>query len=106
MPQACTLPTAERPSRVAEFDGLFATAVTRVERRDRTTLLLELERTAETAARVAELMVRENGCCSFFAFTLTAAGGGLELSVAVPAAHVEVLDALAVRVSAAGGPAA
>ncbi|MFT7840256.1 hypothetical protein Q5530_29290 [Saccharothrix sp. BKS2] len=80
--------------------------MTRVERRDRTTLLLELERTAETAARAAELVVRENGCCSFFAFTLTAASGGPELTAAVPPAHVDVLDALAVRVSAAGGPAA
>ena len=30
---ACTLPTAERPLRLAEFDELFATAVRRVERR-------------------------------------------------------------------------
>ncbi|GLZ06587.1 hypothetical protein Acsp03_40530 [Actinomadura sp. NBRC 104412] len=29
-PQACTLPTAERPLRLAEFDALFAEAVTEV----------------------------------------------------------------------------
>ncbi|MEU4742059.1 hypothetical protein AB0G02_16570 [Actinosynnema sp. NPDC023658] len=101
VPGACTLPTAQRPLRVAEFDDLFATAVTGVRRRDRTTLLLELERTPETAARAADLMVRENGCCSFFAFSLTVADDGLELTVAVPAAHVDVLDALAIRVPAA-----
>ncbi|WP_245718914.1 hypothetical protein [Micromonospora rhizosphaerae] len=27
VPEACTLPTAERPLRVAEFDELFATAL-------------------------------------------------------------------------------
>ncbi|NUT49797.1 MAG: hypothetical protein HOV94_21175 [Saccharothrix sp.] len=105
VPQACTLPTAERPLRVAEFDGLFAT-VTRLERRDRTTLLVELERTPETAARAAELMVRESGCCSFFAFSLTVAADGLGLTVTVPQVHADVLDALAVRISAASGPAA
>jgi len=30
---ACTMPIAERPLRLAEFDGLFPTAVQRVERR-------------------------------------------------------------------------
>jgi hypothetical protein len=33
-PDACTLPTADRPLRVAEFDELFAFVV-RAERRDR-----------------------------------------------------------------------
>jgi hypothetical protein len=30
-PDACTLPTAEQPVRLAEFDELFAAAVRRVE---------------------------------------------------------------------------
>jgi hypothetical protein len=31
VPDACTLPTAEQPLRLAEFDELFATAVRRVD---------------------------------------------------------------------------
>ncbi|MEV4838269.1 hypothetical protein AB0K05_27425 [Nonomuraea sp. NPDC049486] len=36
VPSACTLPTAEQPLRVAEFDALFADAVRAVARPDRT----------------------------------------------------------------------
>jgi hypothetical protein len=50
-------------------------------------------------------MVREIGCCSFFAFALTATGGALHLEVSVPAGQHDVLDALAARAEAAGTPA-
>lgn len=55
------------------------------------------------AARVADLLVRETDCCSFFTFTLTATDGTLLLEVAVPPAHVEVLDAIADGVAAGRG---
>ncbi|MGW3610442.1 hypothetical protein ACWD6N_11205 [Micromonospora sp. NPDC005163] len=42
VPQACTLPTVERPLRLAEFDELFASAVVGVERVDRLRVRLEL----------------------------------------------------------------
>lgn len=50
-----------------------------------------------TAGRVAELAVAETGCCSFFTFTLTAAGGELGLEISVSGRHTEVLNALAAR---------
>ncbi|MCK2218244.1 hypothetical protein MF672_031300 [Actinomadura sp. ATCC 31491] len=100
-PSACTLPTAEQPLRVAEFDALFADAVQAVQHPEQTRLRLELVFSPENAARAAELAARENGCCSFFTFTLTVAEGSLALEVAVPAEHVEVLDALAERAGAA-----
>jgi len=96
-PQACTLPSAERPLRLAEFDDLFASTVSGVARVDRTRVRLELRPEPTLAARAADLMMREGDCCSFFTFTLTAAGGRLALEVAVPAGHVDVLDALADR---------
>uniref|UniRef100_UPI003F495028 hypothetical protein n=1 Tax=Nonomuraea bangladeshensis TaxID=404385 RepID=UPI003F495028 len=102
VPSACTLPTAEQPLRVAEFDALFAEAVQTVQRPERTRLRLELVFSPDNAARTAELATRENGCCSFFTFALTVAGGSLALEVTVPPEHVEVLDALTQRV----GPAA
>ncbi len=95
-PTACTLPTAERPLRVTEFDELFGAAV-RVERRAATRLRLVLEPTPEVAARCAVLAVRETGCCSFFTFALTATGGELWLEITVPEPHVGVLDGMRAR---------
>jgi hypothetical protein len=99
VPSACTLPTAEQPLRVAEFDELFGAAVRGVHRPDATTLRLDLEPTAKVAARAADLAVRETGCCSFFTFGLVATGGRLRLDIEVPAGQVEVLDALAARLT-------
>lgn len=100
-PSACTLPTAEQPLRVAEFDTLFAEAVQALGRPERTRLRLDLEFGPDTAARAAELAARENGCCSFFTFTLAIAIGSMALEVTVPAEHVDVLDALEGRAGAA-----
>ncbi|WP_197093419.1 hypothetical protein [Nonomuraea sp. SBT364] len=105
-PSACTLPTAEQPLRVAEFDALFAEAVQGVARPDRTRLRLDLVFSPGNAARAAELAARENGCCSFFTFVLTIADGSLALEVAVPPEQAEVLDALHVRAGTATDTAA
>jgi hypothetical protein len=105
VPSSCTLPTAEQPLRVAEFDALFAEAVQGLARPERTRLRLDLVFTPEHAARAAELTARENGCCSFFTFILTIADGSLALEVTVPAQHVAVLDALQARAGAAAVPA-
>lgn len=98
LPESCTLPTAERPLRLAEFDDLFAGAVRGVRRHtDQRRLELELDPAPAVAARAADLLVRETACCSFFTFTLTAAHGRLSLDIEVPAAHVELLAAMAAR---------
>lgn len=101
MPGACSLPTAEKPARVAEFDELFSSAVLRVDRPEPGRLELELDPTAEVAANTAALVVRETACCTFFTFTLTATGGQLRLKVIVAPAHIAVLDALASRAATA-----
>ena len=43
---------------------------------------------------------RETSCCSFFSFALTHDGDGVRVDVQVPAACVDVLDALAQRAAA------
>lgn len=101
-PAACTLPTAERPTRQAEFDALFADGVRHVERRGPTALRLTLRPTPDVAAHAAGLAMRETRCCSFFTFTLVATGGALDLDVTTPAEHAAVLDALADRAERAG----
>jgi hypothetical protein len=93
--EACTLPTVERPLRVAEFDGLFASALWGQQRLSATVLRWDLDPAVEVTAR--DLTSQESSCCSFFTFTFRPRGGTLRLDVKVPAAHVEVLDALARR---------
>jgi hypothetical protein len=96
----CTLPTAERPLRAAEFDELFAAAVRGIDRAGPTRLRLDLRPSRPLAARAAGLMLAETECCSFFTFALTAAGDRLTLDVTVPGSHAGVLDGLAARVAA------
>ena len=83
-----------------EFDDLFATGVRSVDRVDRARSRLELEPDPAVAARAADLVVRETGCCGFFTFILTATRGRVLLEVAVPDSQAEVLDALTVRAAA------
>jgi hypothetical protein len=94
---ACTLPTADRPLRVAEFDKLF-TFVVRAERREPTLLDLKLPRDVETTAR--DLARRESECCSFFTFEFESLADGVAMHIGVSPQHVEVLDALEARASA------
>jgi len=101
IPDACTLPTAERPLRLAEFDALFATAVRAVEPLGPTHTRMRLTGPAGLAATVRDLTARETACCSFFSFTVTPepAGDGeaLTLDIRVPAAYADVLASLAAR---------
>jgi hypothetical protein len=94
-PADCTLPTAERPLRAAEFAGLVREAVTGMERLDTGRLRLTLRRDRSVAARAAELAAAETECCSFFTFALTIANDSLVLDVTVPPARAAILDALA-----------
>jgi hypothetical protein len=94
-PDSCTLPSAERPLRVAEFDDLFA-SVLRSERPEGTRLELVIPRALEASAR--DLARRESQCCSFFSFGFETAGDDVLMRVSVPPPQVGVLDALATRV--------
>ena len=100
VPRACTLPTAARPLRVAEFDGLFATAMEPPHRAGPTELVVRLPPGEETAARARELTARESACCSFFTFAVRASATGTDLEVRVPGSQSAVLDAMQQRVEA------
>jgi hypothetical protein len=101
----CTLPAAERPLRVAEFDGLFAAALREVRRVTPTRLRLVLAAGGGAEERARDLAARESACCSFFTFAITRRGDALWMEVGVPAAQVAVLDGLAARAAAAVGVA-
>ncbi|MFC3991118.1 hypothetical protein [Actinoplanes siamensis] len=91
-PQACTLPAADRPLRLAAFDELSATALLDQQRPSSTALCWELDPAAEATAR--DLAGRESSCCSLFTFTFDPGDGVLRMLIAVPGAQVDLLDAL------------
>ncbi|MEV4703283.1 hypothetical protein [Actinoplanes sp. NPDC049316] len=103
-PAACTLPTAERPLRVAEFDALFASAARHIDAVTPTHAVIRLAGPPGLEATVRDLTARETACCSFFTFTVTAtpsaAGEEVTLHVDVPAEHTDVLQALTRRAAA------
>lgn len=99
VPDACSLPTAEQPLRVAEFEALFASAVRSVDRLDDRHVRMQLMGDSGLEATVRDLTERENGCCGFFGFTVTPAesntGEAVTLDIEVPANYVDVLGGLA-----------
>ena len=98
VPSACTLPTVERPLRLAEFDEFFAGDVRAVHRVSATRLTLIVASASEQTGRA--LAARESECCSFFTFGFTVLGETVEMVIEVPEPQVRVLDALADRVGA------
>lgn len=99
VPQACTLPTVERPLRLQEFDEVFSTVLRGQERVSPHVLRWVFDPAAEAVLR--DLTVRESECCSFFVFDIVDGAAGLVVEVTVPSSQVAVLDALETR-SAAG----
>jgi hypothetical protein len=95
IPAACTLPTAERPLRLAEFHTLFAASLRGLDRMDATHLRLTLGGDAGVESATRDLVTRESACCSFFDFAVTATGQAVVLDIRVPAGQVAVLDGLA-----------
>jgi predicted thioesterase len=92
VPAACTLPTAEQPLRVREFEQLFARALTSVTTRpDGRSLRLVLTGGPEVYDTAADLAARESECCSFFLFNLDRGGETVTMDIRVDHAHVEVL---------------
>jgi hypothetical protein len=101
VPRACTLPTAEQPLRLAEFDELFSAAVRGGERLAPLHLRVTLTGGQDLARSVRDLADRETQCCSFFSFSVTEPQAGVvQLDIGLPAGHVDVLDALAARAAA------
>jgi hypothetical protein len=93
---ACSLPTEERPLRLAEFDQLFASSARRVSS-DEHGVRIHLVGAAGLRAQVENLAARETACCSFFAFSVEGGDDDLVLGIAVPYEHRPILEALADR---------
>ena len=93
---ACTLPTVDRPLRLAEFDDLFRESVLVVDR-DGLSTRLTLRGSIGLRDRVRDLTDRESQCCSFFQFSVDGDDDGLVLGIAVPPSRSDILEALTDR---------
>lgn len=107
-PEACTLPTAEQPLRVAEFDDLFAEHLRSIEQLGPQAARMSLVGPEGLAIVVKDLADRETACCSFFEFSVSAAPEGagreaVQLEIRVPPARADVLAALTGRAVSAKG---
>ena len=91
-PEACTLPTVERPLRISEFADLFATATADVVRTSATQATVTLPLDALELAR--DLAARETECCSFFTFTTVPNGDHTSMTIEVPELYAEVLTSM------------
>ena len=92
-PIACTLHPNEYAGRLEDFrQGVFAHLVG-MERPEPTRLRLLLAGDADPEA-VRELLVREQGCCAFMSFTITASGGRLAADLEVPSEAAPALDGM------------
>jgi len=92
----CTLPSPERPLRLAEFDSLFAQSLSTIETTG-STAVLTLSGPPGLGDRVRDLTARESNCCSFFTFTTTGRDDQLVLTITVPPVHSNLLASLVER---------
>lgn len=97
---ACTLPTADRPTRLAEFEGLFA-ALRGLRRAEPGWLRLRLNDDPGVEEQARDLTAREAECCSFFDFSVYREAREVVVDVRVPPARVVVLDGLTAQAEAA-----
>jgi uncharacterized protein YceH (UPF0502 family) len=102
-PRVCTLPTAERPLRLAEFESLFAEHLDHVTWTDDRTAVFRLTGGDDVASLARDLGDRESRCCSFFSFEVAQpAASVVTMQVRVPRRYRTVLQAMvdqAARVS-------
>jgi hypothetical protein len=97
---SCTLPQADRPLRLAEFNDLFTDALRAVHRLSPTSARLKLTGSDGIEARTRDLAAREGQCCSFFDFRIARDDASVILDIGVPPAHIAVLDGLTARATA------
>jgi len=91
VPIACTLDVSELPGRLTEWRHLADHVVDRADIDQG--IRVRFDRSV-SAADVADLAAREQGCCSFFTFTIHIAADGTTLDVTAPADARELVRAL------------
>jgi len=100
-PIACSLHPNDHAGRLEAFRTRIFAHVLHIQRPEATRLRLVLAASADPEA-VRELLVLEQGCCAFLAFTLTPDRGRLLADLRVPALAAPTLDALVMLARLAG----
>lgn len=93
IPDSCTLPSQQRPLRLAEFGALLTQAIA-VERGDQRNLHFFFDDSDGLDARIRDLAHREANCCSFFEFHVAHKKDQVMLGITVPHQHTGILDSL------------
>jgi hypothetical protein len=104
-PSACTLPTREKPLRVAEFDQLFSNHLVAIQPQGAFSIRMILHPNNDSSrstllGTVQDLVHRESQCCSFFTFYVSSLGqevDGVALEIGVPSEQLDVLAAIMAR---------
>ena len=91
-PIACTLEPSAVEDRVDEWHRVLDGATERAAIDGGVALRFDL--VPKTAAAVADLAAREQGCCSFFDFTLRLVPGALWLEVRAPDDALPIVETL------------
>src|SRR5579872_2824998 len=89
VPVACTLSQDGIVNRMAEFQALFADALSGVTREP---LVLRLTFDASREPAIRTLMAREQQCCAFLGFTFTRTEAGLIVDITAPDGAGSTLD--------------
>lgn len=103
----CSLPAADQPMRLMEFDELFRRQVAPPHRIGPYRAEFRFGSADGLHAKVSDLLARESECCSFFDFMIDQRAerrvnrDQLLLQVGVPASRTDVLEALLNRALAA-----
>jgi hypothetical protein len=90
-PIACTLQGGSYQERLVWIAELTRNGL---RSHSRTDLVLDLRYAAEVAARVREMVRKEEECCAFLAFELAEADGEVRLTITAPEKAREVADGL------------
>src|SRR5262245_12825833 len=101
-PIACTLTAEDLRERLAGIAALARDALRDYQRDD---LVLDVQYAPEAAARLREMVRKEQACCAFLAFDLREEPQGVRLRIRAPEEAREVADMLFAQFIASAGTA-
>jgi len=90
-PVACTLAASDVPARLEAWQAALATVTTRAWIDNGVRLVFE---SGASLPALAELVVAEQECCTFFRFAITVDTRGVALEVTAPAEAIDLVHAL------------
>lgn len=94
VPIMCTLSPTSMVARLEEFEAVFVTGLTRVEREEPLRLRLTFGVDGERESVIRELFAQEQRCCAFLGFAVQRTSAGLVVEVTAPEGAGAALDGM------------